>query len=81
MTFSSVTRWVRGYDRHTERLLAEYPVPSSWTLERLQELCGLPEDPLFGSFPLADRHLRELGIARTLGNSDLDYFLEADAIV
>ena len=81
MSITSVTRWVRGYHKHTESLVVEYPVPLSWTLERLQGLCGLPDDPLFGSFPLTDRHLRELGIAGTFDNSDLDYFLEADAIV
>jgi predicted transcriptional regulator len=42
--FPKVTRWIRGFDRHTKWLAIEHRLSPAYPLERLQELFGIPAD-------------------------------------
>lgn len=82
MTTPGVSRWIRGYDKVSGRMLVEYRLPVFWSLERLQHLFGMPEDnPMFDCFPVHDSIARliesDLGINLLL--DDREFFLEADA--
>ena len=59
----------------------ELELPSSWTLERLQALCGVStRDPMFDSCPLTPNQARLL--SDTIDDAAIeafDFFLEADA--
>lgn len=77
-----VTRWIRGYDRVSETIAAEYPLSRDWDLAQLQTLFGLSGDnPMFDSFPIGTREAAALA-ASTNGSIALDlydFFLEADS--
>jgi hypothetical protein len=77
-----VTRWIRGYDKHRGRMLVEYLLPDSWTLDKLQRLFGVPEDnPMYDSYPINGVQASTLGESTGyhLFSDDYEFFLEADA--
>jgi hypothetical protein len=82
MSIVGVTRWIRGYDKLHGKLLVEYRLPESWTLERLRSLFGVAEDnPMYDCF-FVDKTVAktlEPSIGSPLVGDDREFFLEADA--
>lgn len=82
MTPQSVSHWIRAYDNVQGRMLAEYRLPESWTLKRLQDLFGVSEDnPMFDCYPINDAVARVLEptVGVPLVCDDREFFLETDA--
>jgi hypothetical protein len=83
MSESLVQRWLRGFDKQTERLAVEYPLPSQWTVERLRALFAVrDDDPMFGCFPINEAIARilEPSFGFEIPTERYDFFLEADAL-
>lgn len=77
----SVARWIRGFGSD-DRLVAEHPLPTSWTLAALQQLFGRPsDDPMCECYPIGIVQAAALGpsLGRSLVSKDIEYFLEVDA--
>jgi hypothetical protein len=82
MTTQSVSRWIRGYDKNQGKLVLEYQLPESLTLERLQLLFQVSTDnPMFDCFPVEDSVARVLeeAVGASLLCDERELFLEADA--
>lgn len=82
MSDVAVTRWLRGYHRDHDKMVVEYQLPSSWTLERLQKLFAIPaENPLYDCYPVDNAQAESLGasLGIILDTDAYEFFLEADA--
>lgn len=82
MSDPDVSRWLRGYDNATERVIVEYRLPDSWSLERLRLLLNESDDELmYDCYPLLESQARvleaDLGVCLT--RDDCKFFLEANA--
>jgi len=81
VTVARVSRWIRGFDASGE-LAAEHRLPAGWSIERLRELWGVPDDdPMFDAYPLGALQAHVLGdeLGQALVSCGLAFFLEADA--
>lgn len=82
MSNPGVSRWIRSYDKLTGKLRAEYRLPDSWNLPRLQQLLGLSaSNPMYDCFPVDEitAKVLEPSIGTALIRDDQELFLEADA--
>jgi hypothetical protein len=82
MSNLNVTRWIRGFDKVRGKMLVEYRLPDSWTLDRLQDLFGVEkDDPMYDCFLINEDAARflEPDIGTRLVAEDREFFLEADA--
>lgn len=81
-TTTSVSRWVRGYDKSRGDLRAEWRLPDSLELKLLQDLFGARrEDPMYDCYRVGQAQAEALTrwIGRELTEADWEFFLEADA--
>jgi hypothetical protein len=71
-----------GYDRGTERVVAEHPIPPTTVTAAMPIANVPPTDPdLVGAYPLDAEQARQIAelINVTIDPANFDWFLEADA--
>ena len=71
-----------GYDRGTERVVAEHPIPPTTVTAAMLIANFPPDDPdLIGAYPLTEDQARQIAAVAnvTIDPANFDWFLEADA--
>jgi hypothetical protein len=71
-----------GYDRQTERLAVEHPVPPAAVTAAMLIANVPPTDPdLIGAYPLTEEQARQIAEVANISiePAQFDYFLEAHA--
>ena len=71
-----------GYDRQSERLAVEHPIPLGAVTAAMLIANVPPDDPdLIGAYPLTEDQARQIAAVAnvTIDPANFDWFLEADA--